>query len=164
MSKVKKIIVRPNQLTRRLPCRLTPEELDQRVKEHARTLRDQREQEAHYEAKKAEAKTAKEGLDYVNGRLHISAETITTQREMRQIELDEVFDFDGNMVWQRRTDTGQMVDMRQMTTDERQLSVADVEVDGDAMSEDELREAVSEFFQNHPEKRPKEEKEEADGD
>ena len=125
MSKVtvKKLIVRPNQLTRRLPA----------------------------------------GFDYVVGRRRVLAETITTLREMRQVELDEVFDFDGNMVWQRRTDTGQMVDCRKMTTDERQLSVADVEVDGDAMSEEELKAAVAEFFQNHPEKQPKDEKEEADG-
>jgi hypothetical protein len=141
------IIVREHMSTRRLPCRLTEAQLDEKVRTLARVTRDEQQREGAVATASDALKTAKEELKAVQGERHRLADCITTGREERQVECDEVHDYRVSRVYTRRSDTGAIVGVRDMTDQELQMTILP---DGTAMSAEDLEEAVRLFFSSHP--------------
>ena len=106
-----------HSIFKNLPCDLTREEVAVYSEELAKITSMQ----AEIEEEKKEVLsdfTAKLNKCIADGR--VLARKITTRKEDRHIECDLDFDYTKGLVYTVRTDTGQTIDQRKLTDDERQ--------------------------------------------
>lgn len=103
--------------TRKLPVQLTEEEIQQRSQALAGNLKKT---DVLKEEKKASTSEFKARIDACNDITKKLAEIITSGKEDRDVECEMIKDFKRNTVTITRTDTGEVVDERPMTEDERQ--------------------------------------------
>lgn len=150
------VVVRPNQCTRRLDCRLTDDEIDAKLLELAQATRALSEENIRLAGFQESLKQQKAVVADVEGERSRLSIVITDRREMRSVECDELLDFSTSRVFTRRDDTGELVGVRNMRDDELQMDISDIdtELEQHSMSLDELESAVRTFYRAHPEEKP----------
>ena len=116
MPKTKKI-----KVVKELRCALTDEELLERGQSLARTLEQIQKREADGKAYAAAVKSDIEGYKSEGQKLY---HQISEKSEWRQVECNEVHDFEKWRVSVVRTDTGEIVSERAMWDEERQDEIA----------------------------------------
>ena len=105
------------EFIKHLPVELEDEEVQLYGRELSSKLRERDEIDDQESAAKKAAKAAREPIDL---RIKALRYMLDTKTETRPVECEEVFDFKGNAVRVYRMDTGDEVDARPMTAEERQ--------------------------------------------
>ena len=106
--------------TRVLDVKLTRDEIEQRAKELAATVKERDRVDAE---RKALASTAKLRIDDLNAKIRALSNTVETGKEMQDVECrwePDPMRLRMNLV---RCDTGGVVSTRDMTKDERQIEL-----------------------------------------
>lgn len=103
--------------TKSLPCKLTEVEKITRGRELASTMEEKDQLQLKIEETKSEFKTKIQGLDFQIGELK---RIVLDGSERREVECFYHKDFENNSVLTVRSDTGEEVDSRRMTPEERQ--------------------------------------------
>lgn len=101
----------------KLVCDLNEQEVRQYSNELARLVTEQ----AEVEAEKKEVMsdfTAK--INKIVADSRVLSRKVSTRKEERQVECDREFDYTKGMVYTVRMDTGETIDQRKMTEDEKQ--------------------------------------------
>lgn len=114
VSKVMKVV------TRNLPCRLTEDELRQRGDALAEVVQELHAEEQRQADVKAQMKARVTELEAKQTRFAI---TISRKEEYRDIECDVFGDPERGVVELVRRDSGEVVETRPMTEDERQRAL-----------------------------------------
>lgn len=105
-----------------LPVNLTTEEIDQFGRENARQVEALMNAE---EAKKAAMKEHKEIVEGFKCRVRHLTGCVNSGIEWREIPIYETMDRRSGMVRVYRTDTGDQIDTRKMSDDEKQMRFGD---------------------------------------
>lgn len=122
--KVQKAI-RTRKTVESLRCQLTPEE--QRLKGLDLAQQEKAIYDKEQEKKRA-AEAFKEEIELLTRTMTTSAQILRQGYEYRPIEVEEIYDYATGSVRKKRTDTGEIIDERAMTPEERQMTfVADAE-------------------------------------
>lgn len=100
-----------------LPCKLTPEEFEQRAKALARTEEEFHEEE---ERQKAVKDGLKKELSDITSRRAMLATIVSRGSEDRDVACEELFDWADATVTRTRMDTSEVLVVRPMTNEERQ--------------------------------------------
>lgn len=104
-------------VTKMLPCKLTEVEKVTRGRELASTMEEKDQLQLKIEESKSEFKTKVQGLDL---KIEELKRIVLDGTERREVECFYHKDFENNSVLTVRTDTGEEVDSRRMTAEERQ--------------------------------------------
>jgi hypothetical protein len=112
---------------RRLPVKLTSEELLAKADELSRKLGDKQQEERDQKTTKDAMKERLSGLDAEIASL---AEIVRSKQEERLVDIYERFDTGRLVVEQIRLDTGEVVGTRTMTVEERNLKLFPREIPG----------------------------------
>lgn len=112
------------KVVKELRCALTDEELLERGQALARALEQMQKREADGKAYAANVKSDIEQYKKEGQRLY---HHISEKSEWRQVECEEVHDFDEGKVSLVRLDTGEVVSERRMWDEERQDEIAFLE-------------------------------------
>ncbi len=102
---------------RKLPCRLTQAEFNEKATEYA--LKDEQHDELEAE-RKASNEDFKDRIGGVNAERAKLRRMVMTRCEQRDVECAWFADFAGKSMILRRSDTGEAVEVRTMTPDEVQ--------------------------------------------
>ncbi len=108
---------------RQLRCVMTDAEMSLKASELAKQLGIKADIEA---AKKAAAESAKSQLSLVDGQIGILAYDVRTKAESRPVQIEDRRNDADMMIETYRLDTGERIDARPMTIDERQPKLFDV--------------------------------------
>ena len=107
--------------TQRIAVKLTDRELLDYGKALAQSENDIRSEREQQDAMRA---GMKETLQRIESRRMMLAGLVSSGEEYREIDCDDVFDYDTGRVTRHRLDTGEVVIERPMTDEERQRSIA----------------------------------------
>jgi hypothetical protein len=113
---------KPQTYVRTLPCHLTDDELLQRADQLSRKLA---EVEQLQEQKAASASDFKARIEKADEEVSSLARMVRTKEQERPVECLSRKDFARNMVVETRADTGEVVDERAMSPEERQEAMFD---------------------------------------
>lgn len=107
-------------VVRPLLCQLTTVERNLR----AAALADAIESKESAKDRHAAARRAmKDELEEIEGRIHALSKCVGSGAESRQVEVECVKDLDEGTYRETRTDTGEVVEERPLTTEERQMEI-----------------------------------------
>jgi hypothetical protein len=127
------------KITEELSCELTPIEWNNRAHELATAHRAT---EQMKERKKAVMAELNADLKIAEAKENKLSSIVSNNSERRDVTVEVTHDYEKGLVTKRRTDTGEEIEKREMTTMERQSSLYDT-VDADQFIEEE-REAERE--------------------
>lgn len=139
------LIIRRDLISRRLPCRLSESENIAKCREQAGALEEQKEAEQRLETVKSRAKESKDALGIQEGRVAVIGKVITSNTETRDVDCAVIIDYVEKRVLTRRSDTGQIVSVRNMNDEELQMEVYP---DGEEADPVTIAEIVKEYFSN----------------
>lgn len=106
------------RFTRELRCKLTEEELLDRARALANACEEVSAEERRQKEIKSDLKAQLEAKEAARAQL---SAVVSAGAEYRSIDVEQVFDFETGMVTLYRTDTGEQIERRRMTEDERQM-------------------------------------------
>lgn len=109
--------IRVEKVTKNLPCKLTEAELKDFGRKLAVKCEDIAAEESRQKDQKSEMKARLDGMESERAQLAI---VVRRQEEQRDVECTETFDYELGKVTIVRTDTGDEIRVRPMTTEERQ--------------------------------------------
>jgi hypothetical protein len=112
--------VKISEFTKDLSCSLTRDQLLMKGARRAQLDADMGAHESHADDVKAELK-AKEAK--IRAEAHLVSLQIRTQSEIRQVPCTRFADYETNKMFETRDDTGEVVDTRALTPEERQLGL-----------------------------------------
>jgi len=108
---------RTEKITKNLACKLTDTELKEFGRKLATKCEDIASEESRQKDQKSEMKARLDGMEAERTSLAI---VVRRQEEQRDVEVEEVFDYELGKVTQTRLDTGEEIRVRPMTNEERQ--------------------------------------------
>lgn len=103
--------------TKVLPVKLTEQEVAEKAKQLA--LLDQQ-KKALEEKKKAQASLIKGQVEIVEEEMAELFHAVSKEEERREVECNRMFDYDTGTASLYRSDTGELLESREMTAEERQ--------------------------------------------
>lgn len=109
--------IRIEKVTKNLPCKLTEAELKEFGRKLAVKCEDIAAEESRQKDQKSEMKARLDGMESERS---IFALVVRRQEEQRDVEVEELFDYEAGKVIQTRLDTGEEIRVRPMTNEERQ--------------------------------------------
>lgn len=104
---------------RKLPCRLTEEELKARLHEAQQKLDESAEADREADRLAGERKAAQARSAAALSRVHELVRIAESGEEEREVLCHHVFDLPSNTVWLKRVDNDGVVEERAMTAEER---------------------------------------------
>lgn len=117
------------KITEELSCELNDVEWDNRAREMAEA---QEKAEAEEQRKKDVMKQLNADVATAKAKVSKLANIVATKREQRDVVVDVKYDYSKGVVTHTRTDTGQVIKNREMTTMERQGGLFDYEAEENA--------------------------------
>lgn len=113
---------RTTRYTKSLRCTLTPDERLQKADELAKAHQEVEAEELRQKQIKSDLKASLEAKKAQRSMLaSVVASVVASGAEYRQVVVEQVFDYDLGVVLSYRTDSGEQIERRPMTEDERQM-------------------------------------------
>jgi hypothetical protein len=103
-----------------LSCKLTTEEFEERAKSLAEAHEDRKGLESNHEMLKRQMKSEAAELE---AKIDVLAAVVSRKSEMRQVEVEEQADLVKLKAFRYRMDTGEVINERPLTEDERQEKI-----------------------------------------